>query len=205
VQETVFNHGIYWHSITTTLFQGGAIAMGAGLLVRLLTVRPWEVRGVDVRRANETLVTLLAVWNLFFALLAGFTGLYSTWGFDAVSSVTLTVNKTMIGTFGLLSLISMIGIRYRYGAGLWADTSLKASYAVLGIIVSGVAVVTGSLGGEAALLGTVLDWLWSVLNIEPRFPMVLPTWGSGILIAVVVVGVGTALALRLTGRIRPKV
>ena len=105
--EGIFNHGIYWHSITTSLFQGGAIAMAVALVARLFAPRQWTVSGVDVRLANGTMVALLAVWNVAFAVLAGLTGLYTTWGFEAVTSVTLTMNKTMIGSFGLLALVLM--------------------------------------------------------------------------------------------------
>ena len=202
MEEGIFNHGIYWHSITTSLFQGGAIAMAVALIARLLSPRQWVVRGVDLRLANGTMVALLVVWNVIFAVLAGLTGLYTTWGFEAVTSVSLTVNKAMIGSFGLLALVLMVWIRYRYGPGLWEDPSLKITYTILGFIGSGAAIVTGSLGGKAALLGTVLDWLWKLLNIEPLFPMVMPVWGSAALIVVAGGGVGVALMLRLGGRSR---
>ena len=200
--EGIFNHGIYWHSITTSLFQGGAIAMAVALVARLFAPQQWTVSGVDVRLANGTMVALLAVWNVAFAVLAGLTGLYTTWGFEAVTSVTLTMNKTMIGSFGLLALVLMVWIRYRYGPGLWEERSLKITYALLGFIGSGAAIVTGSLGGKAALLGTVLDWLWDLLNIEPLFPMIMPVWASVALIVLAGVGVGVALMLRLGGRSR---
>ncbi len=202
MEEGVLNNGIYWHSIATSLFQGGAIAMAYALVVRLLAPTDWRFRDLDLRLAHGTMVALLAIWNVIFAILAGLTGLYMTWGLEAVTSVTLTVNKAMIGSFGLLALVIMIGVRYRYGPGLWHDPSLRITYALLGFIGSGAAIVTGSLGGEAALLGTVLDWLWRLLNIEPRFPMIMPVWGSVALIVVAVAGVGIALMLRLSGRSR---
>jgi hypothetical protein len=146
------------------------------------------------------MVVLLAVWNLVFAVLAGLSGLYLTWGFEAVTSISLTMNKAMIGSFGLVSFSLMIWIRYRYGPELWEDLSLKVSYASLGFISAGTAIVTGSLGGEAALLGTVLEWLWRALNIEPRYPMVLPIWGSAVVLALIAAGIGSMLMIRLLGR-----
>jgi hypothetical protein len=84
---------------------------------------------------------------LVFALLSGITGFFTTWGFDAVSSVSLTMNKAMIGSFGLLAIILMIWIRARYDPDLWEDRSLRATYVVLGLMGSATAIVTGSLGG----------------------------------------------------------
>ena len=204
MEEGIFNHGIYWHSITTSLFQGGAIAMAVAIAARLVSPRQWVIRGVDMRLANGTMVALLVVWNVIFAVLAGLTGFYTTWGFEAVTSVTLTMNKIMIGSFGLLALLLMGWIRYRYGPGLWDDASLKSSYALLGFIGSGAAIVTGSLGGKAALLGTALEWLWELLNVEPLFPMVMPVWGAVILTVAVGVVVAIALALRVRGRSRQR-
>ncbi len=200
MEEGVFNHGIYWHSISTSLLQGGALAMAIAIMARLLSPREWVVRGVDMRLANGTLVALLAVWNVVFAVFAGLTGFFATWGVDAVTSVTLTVNKSMFGSFALLALVMMAGVRFRYGPGLWDDTSLRITYAALGLIASACVIVTGSLGGEAALLGTVLLWFWDLLRIEPRFPMIMPIWGSMILIVIAGVAVATALVVRTGSR-----
>ncbi len=198
MEEGIFNNGIYWHSITTSLFQGGAIAMAYALLVRLVAPREWHALGMDLRLAHGTLVALFAVWCLIFAILAGLTGLFMTWGLDAVTSVSLTMNKLMFGSFGLLALVVMIWIRFRYGPELWEDASLKVTYVILGLIGSASAIITGSLGGEAALLGTVLVWLYELIRAQPRYPMVMPIWGSIILLVVAAAMVTGAFIVRRT-------
>lgn len=197
----VIDNGIYWHSIVTSLFQGGAIAMALAAIARLLSPMEWRIRGVDMRLANGTMVALLAVWNFVFAVFAGLTGVWLTWGFSSVSSTSLTVNKAMFGTFALAALVLMILIRYRYGPGLWNDLALKTTYVVLGIIVAGVAVVSGSLGGEASLLGTALAPVWDWLGVVPRYPMVLPVAGGVVLVVIALTAVFLALSRLVLRRI----
>lgn len=190
----VADNGVYWHVIASTLFQGGAIVMGLAIIVRLLAPAGWLVRGVDVRLANGTMVALLAVWSLIFAILAMITGMWMTWGYEAVRSSSLTVNKEMFGAFSLLSLVLMLVIRYKFGPGLWDDVALKSSYAILEFIATGVAIVNGSLGGEAGLLGTALSGTWSLLCITPSNPMVLPIAGGIAFLVVVLVAIALVLA-----------
>ncbi len=107
-----------------------------------------------------------------------------------MTSTSLTINKEMFGTFALLSLALMLWTRFRYGPGLWDDLAIKASYTVLGFIATGVAIVNGSLGGEAGLLGTALADTWDFLGVTSGNPMVLPTAGGIAFLAVVVAGLG---------------
>ena len=92
----------------------------------------------------------------------------------------------------MLSLILMLWIRFRYGPGLWDDVALKTSYNILGFIAGGMAIVNGSLGGEAGLLGTALSDAWDFLGITPGNPMVLPTAGgiAFLAAALVILGLG---------------
>lgn len=204
----IIDHGIFWHMVTATLSQGGAIIMALAVLARLTLPREWSVRGVNLRLANETMVTLLLAWNLLFTVLAGVTGLWLTWGFQTVSSMSLTLNKSMFGTFALLSLLLSLWIRYRYGSVLWRSRPLTASYAALTFIVAFVAVVNGSLGGEASLLGTILAPVWDLFGVPVRYPMTLPTVGGIVLLGVVVVGTGSAAlaagVLRRRGMLRKR-
>lgn len=198
----VIDNGIYWHSIATSLFQGGAIAMALAAIARLLSPGEWRIRGVDMKLANGTMVALLAVWNVMFAVLAGLTGVWLTWGFASVSSISITVNKAMFGTFALAALILMVLIRFRYGPGLWNDLALKTTYVVLGIIVAGVAVASGSLGGEASLLGTALAPVWDLLGMVPRYPMVLPVVGGVVLVVIALTAVVLASSKLVLRRLR---
>lgn len=189
----IADNGVYWHVITSTLFQGGAIAMGLAIIARFLSPREWRVRGVDMRLANGTMVALLAVWSLLFAVLAMTTGIWMTWGYEAIASTSLTINKEMFGTFALLSLALMLWIRFKYGPGLWDDAALKTAYAILGFIAAGVAIVNGSLGGEAGLIGTALAAGWDFLGVTPGNPMVLPTAGGIAFLVVVLLVIGLVL------------
>ena len=100
----------------------------------------------------------------------------------------------MFSTFALLSLVLMLWLRYRYGPALWDDVALKTSYAFLGFVAAGVAMVNGSLGGEAGLLGTALTRIWGFLGVLPADPMVLPAAGGIAFFAVVCVGIALAVA-----------
>jgi hypothetical protein len=95
----------------------------------------------------------------------------------------------MFGTFALLSLVLMLVIRYKFGPTLWDDMALKSSYAILGFIATGVAIVNGSLGGEAGFLGMALSGTWNLLGITPSNPMVLPTLGGIAFLVVVLVAI----------------
>jgi len=191
----IIDNGIYWHVIASTLFQGGVLVMALATLVRLFSPREWTVRGVDLRLANGTMVALLAVWSLVFALLSMVTGIWMTWGFETVTSLSLTVNKSMFGTFALLALVLMLALRYKYGPELWEDVGLRTSYVLLALVAAGVAVVNGSLGGEAGLLGTALPRVWNLLGVIPGNPMIFPTVGGIVFLALVILAAGaTAVA-----------
>jgi hypothetical protein len=171
----IFDYGVYWHSIASTLYQGGALAMALGIIVRWFAPRDWQFSGTDMGQANETLVSLLAVWSLIFAILAMLTGMFMTWGTVATRSMSLTINKSMFGTFALLALAFMLWMRFRYGGSVWNDVALKITYSLLGFIATGVAILNGSLGGEASHLGTVMVPIYSALGINPLRALVLPT------------------------------
>ena len=196
----IVNNGIYWHVIASTLFQGGVIVMGLAIIARLFSPPEWRIRGIDMRLANGTMSALLAVWNLVFAVLAMVTGIWMTWGYEAVTSNSLTLNKSMFGTFALLSLALMLWLRYRYGPALWDDVALKTSYAILGFVAAGGAIVNGSLGGEAGLLGSALSRVWGFLGILPGDPMVLPTVGGIVFLGIVLLGIVLAVVAGLLRR-----
>lgn len=198
--DLVLDKGIFWHGVTTSLFQGGAIVMALAIAARLVSFRDWYVRGVNMRLANGTAVALLSVWNLVFAIAGGLTGLWLTWGFEATTSLSLTVNKTMFGSFALLSLVLMLWLQFRYGPGLWDSGSLKTSYAILGMLVAAVAVLNGSLGGEASLVGTILEPAWDFLGIVVRYPIVLPKVGGMILVAAALAVIASAVVAALMRR-----
>jgi len=141
------------------------------------------------------------VWNLVFAILGGVTGVWLTWGIQATTFLSLTVNKTMFGTFALLALALMLWLRFRYGPAVWESASLKLSYAALGLLVAAVAILNGSLGGEASLLGTILEPAWDFLGIVVRYPIVLPKAGGMALVGIALVAIGAALAA-MVGRRR---
>ena len=106
----------------------------------------------------------------------------------------------MFGTFALLSQALMLWLRYRYGPGLWDDVVLKTSYAFLGFVAAGVAIVNGSLGSEAGLLGTALSRIWDFLGILPGDPMVLPTVGGIFLLAIVLLSIAMAVVAGIVRR-----
>lgn len=192
--EGVANHGTYWHAITATLFQGGSIVLMIAAIIRIF-VRPGTVvRGLDIGLANGTLVVLAAVWALAFAVLATITGIWMTWGYEATTGTSLTMNKSMFATFGILALVLLLALRWRYGPAVWRDPALTASYVAMAVVQGVVAAVNGSLGGEAGLLGTILDPIWRLLRIEVRGSMVLPNTAALILL-VVLIGVLVGLVV----------
>ena len=109
----------------------------------------------------------------------------------------------MFGTFALLALVLMLWIRFRYGPGLWNDTALRYTYALLGLLTTLAAIVNGSLGGEAGLLGTALVEVWDFLGIDPANPMILPSAGGITFLVVMLVAVaGVAAATTMRRRWR---
>ncbi len=196
----IIDNGVYWHVIASTLFQGGVLVMGLAALVRLLAPKEWIVRGVDLRLANGTMVALLAVWSLVFAVLSMITGIWMTWGYETVTSLSLTLNKSMFGTFALMALVLMLVLRFKYGPQLWDDVALRISYILLALVAAGVAVVNGSLGGEAGLIGTALSQIWNLLGVNPGNPMIFPTAGGIAFLAVVIVATGAVIGAGMLKR-----
>lgn len=197
--EGIFNHGAYWHHITATLFQGSSLVLLLAAVVRIFLKPGMMVRrGLDIGLANGTLVVLASVFALLWAILATLTGMWMTWGFEATTSTSLTLNKSMFATFGILALILMLAIRYRYGPGVWKDPALTATYVALAAVQGLVAVVNGSMGGEAGLLGTIFDPVYQLFGINVRGQLVLPTLGAIVLLIVVIAGVLAAVAWRFT-------
>lgn len=196
----VLDNGSMWHGIASSLFEGGVLVMGLAIIARLLSPREWRIGSIDIRLATSTIVDMVVVWSLVFAVLAMITGLWMTWGYETVTSISLTINKAMFGTFALLSLILMLWLRYRHGQHLWDDTAMKTSYALLGFIAVAMAIVNGSLGGSASLQGTILAWTWDFLGVVPRYPMVLPTAGGVALVVIVLLGTVIVVVARRVRR-----
>ncbi len=187
--EGIFDNGTGWHSITASLFQGASILVLIAAVLRLFVKPGSMVQGIDFSLANGTLVVLGSAVALVFAVLATVTGVWMTWGYIVISIVFLMLNKFMFVIFGIFVLVFFLMIWWRYGPGLWKDRSLTTAYVSMAVIQGIVAGVNGSLGGEAGLLGTVLDPVWSVLNIETRGSMILPTVSAVGLLAIIVAGV----------------
>ena len=81
----------------------------------------------------------------------------------------------------------------------WDDVALKSAYAALGLLTTLAAIVNGSLGGEAGLLGTALAEVWDFFGTDLSNPMVLSTAGGVTVLAVVLVaiaGVASFVTLR---------
>ena len=190
--EGVFNHGTYWHSISSTLFQGASIIVLLAAVARTFVPENTVIRGVDMARSNGTLVILGGVFALVFAILATITGIWMTWGYEITSSSSLTMNKSMFATFGILALVLMLLTRYRYGPELWQDPALRSAYLAMAVVQGAVAGINGSLGGEAGLLGTVFEPIWDLFGIDVHGPMILPQLG-GLVLLVIVIGVGFGL------------
>ncbi len=196
--EGIFDNGTAWHSITASLFQGSSILVLIAAVLRLFIKPGRMVQGIDASLASGTLVVFGSVVALFFAVLATITGIWMTWGYAATSTISLTQNKTMFATYGILALVVLLLVRWKFGPGLWKDRSLTTAYVSMAVIQGIAAGVNGSLGGEAGLLGTVLDPVWRVLNVETTGSMVLPTVGAAGLLAVIVAGVVAVVVWRLT-------
>jgi hypothetical protein len=200
MEEGIFNYGTHWHSITSTLFQGASIVILIAAVVRLFARPGWRVAGINMPLANENLVVLAGVFALVFAVLATLTGIFMTWGVEATTTTSLTINKSMFATFGITALVLMLSMRWRYGPGIWQDPALRAGFVAMAVIQGMVAVVNGSLGGQAGLLGTAFDPVWRLLRIDIAGPMVLPTFGALVLLIVLIAAVLGAVAWRLPRR-----
>jgi hypothetical protein len=91
-------------------------------------------------------------------------------------------------------------MRWRFGTALWQSLPLKAWSAVLVAIGFVNVVLVGSMGGSAALKGTLLDPLFWSLNIN-RFSSLAWTTGINIgVIAVVLVLIVATSVMRLRTR-----
>jgi hypothetical protein len=173
--------GTLFHAI----FSGAAIGilvLGSGAFALRFFLGPSRsglARGADV-------VTGVAIVSgLGFAILAGITGYYFTWGVAAVRESLVAQNKTLVTIALLVSYGAYLYLRYRFGDGVFSSWALRLWSGVLVAFGFVNLVLVGSMGGSATLKGTVLDPVLWALQINRYVSL---SWGLWLNVALIALG-----------------
>jgi hypothetical protein len=178
------------------------VLSGANVGILVLAAAAFALRFVMGQRDDEwargadRLAFIAASIGVILAVFTALSGIFGTWPREAIRETLLIQNKilassALLGAWGMFVLL-----RWRVGPSLWHNTTLKLWSAFLVFVGFVNTALVGSMGGSAALKGSLLDpVLWS-LNIN-RFTSL--SWGPAASLVVVVVVLGLAL---FTGRRR---
>lgn len=154
------------------------IVAGSQVVVRLKARLPASLVNVAVRVRGyaEAAGYVAAVAGVLGLLLSAWTGMYA-WPTDVLLNSPIVRNKITLTVFSTTLWIGVIFIRTRFGRGLWTCPAMALVYVGSAIVAFGMVGMTGSLGAHLTpTIGqSVLDWLWKIINLNFRDPIVLTT------------------------------
>jgi hypothetical protein len=176
--------GTLFHAIFSGASMGILVLATAAFFVRLL-FGSWRD---DVAKGADIVATTAAMVGIVFAIVAGLTGYYGTWGVEAVRDSMVAQNKTLVSFALLASYGLFVFLRLRTGAVFWRSLPLKLWSAALVLFGFVNLVLVGSMGGSATLKGTVLDPVLWALNINRYVSLSWGIWlNAGLIVAMVLV------------------
>ena len=133
----------------------------------------------------DVVVFAAAATGVVVSIFTGLSGYFLTWPQDAIRSTLLTQNKVLASVALLMCWGMLVLLRWRVGEALWTHWPLKLWAALLVAFGMVNVAMLGSMGGSAALQGSLLDPALTSLNIN-RFVSI--AWGPALSIALIVVG-----------------
>jgi hypothetical protein len=161
----------------------GILALAAAAVtVRLLAGKRWS----SLASGADQIAYVATAVGLGLAIFSGLTGFFGTWTREAITTTVLAQNKILVTMALLGSWGLFLFLRWRVGPALWDSPILSAWSAILVFIGSINTVLVGSMGGSAALTGTILDPLFLALNINRYISLAWSPYLTGLLILVVI-------------------
>jgi len=106
---------------------------------------------------------IVGVIGIIFSAIVGF----YVWPIDLVTSSNLGLNKIMFSVFALELWAVFVFLRSKYGENLWRNVGTATVYSLTGIFGFVFIVLTGSLGGHMAGIGSILDPVYTSVGVDP--------------------------------------
>ncbi|MFO7625264.1 MAG: hypothetical protein R6V73_13010 [Anaerolineales bacterium] len=173
-------------SVIHTVLSGANI--GIFVLATLAFVVRFILGNRDDKLAEgaDVVAYVAAGTGVALAVFTGLSGYFLTWPQDAIRSTLLTQNKVLATTALLVCWGMFFVLRWQVGKSLWKNLALKLwAMALVGFGFVNV-VMLGSLGGSAALIGSLLDPALISLNIN-RFVSI--AWLPVLSVILILIGV----------------
>ncbi len=177
------------HTILAGANVGILVLASAAFVLRLLAGR---ARGDLARGADLVAYAGIAAGTLL-GVLTFLTGLLGTWPMAAIGGTVLAQNKVLVAVAMLAAYAMVWLLRWRAGPQLWDRAGLRAWATVLVVIGFVNLVLAGSMGGSAALKGTVLDPLLLATGINRYVSLVWGIWLNVVIIVLSVLFVAVSL------------
>lgn len=135
---------------------------------------------IKVRGYAEATGYVAAVGGLIGLLLSSWTGMYAWPQEDLLLSEEVR-NKITLTIFATVLWGMVVFIRMRFGRGLWACPAMATVYTLIALAAMSVTGATGSVGAHLTKGESLLDPLWSLLNVTITESFVLePSIAGGI-------------------------
>lgn len=161
---------------------GILVLAAAAVTVRLLVGK----RHSSLAKGADQIAYVAAAVGLGLAVLSGLSGFFGTWPREAMTTTVLAQNKMLVTMALLGSWGLFLFLRWRVGPALWDSPILSGWSAFLVTVGSINTVLVGSMGGSAALTGTLLDPLFLALNINRYMSLAWSPLLTGALILAVI-------------------
>lgn len=124
--------------------------------------------------------------GLLLGVLTALSGVFATWPLEAIRETVLARNKVGVTATLLVAWGMFVLLRWRAGPEMWGRPLLKGWSAVLVLVGFAGTVLAGSMGGSAALKGTILEPVLEATGVNRFQPLALPPLMSGVVILGVV-------------------
>jgi len=173
------------HSITVSMHEGMLTLAMISVVVRVLCSvipripvvawffsREFLAKVSHYMEATATLAALGGVIGIFASVITG-TAMFAP-GYSTMFGTSLVLNKIMWTTFALEWWIIFLVLRIRFGKGLWNNQFIGGLYVASAILGFTFVLLTGSLGGELAGKGTILEPFYQMVGFNPKEPLLLP-------------------------------
>lgn len=173
------------HSITVSMHEGMLTLATIAVVIRALCVVVRRIPVVSwffseefldkVSRYMEATATLAALGGTVGIVASAVTGTsLFTPRYTTIFDTPIVLNKIMWMIFALELWIIFLVLRVRFGKGLLKNRFLGGLYVASAVVGFLFVMLAGSLGGELAGKGTILEPFYEMVGFNPNEPLLLP-------------------------------
>jgi hypothetical protein len=173
------------HSITVAMHEGMLTLAVIAVIIRTLCVIVPKIPIIElffsekflakVSHYTEATATLAAVGGTVGIVLSAITGssMFSP-RYSTMFTTPIILNKIMWMIFALEFWIVFLALKIRFGEDLWNNRYIGGLYVASSVIGFMFVMLAGSLGGELAGKGTILEPFYQMIGFNPNEPFLLP-------------------------------